>query len=523
MEPEATLVTPVQTIPTQFDSQAARRPDESCVFVIFGASGDLTSRKLVPALYNLECQGLLPAGVAVLGFAITPMDDESFRDSMHKAVQSSAEVACYNETTWASFVSRLHYVTAAFDDPTAFATLHDTLDQLDRAHGCGGNTLYYLATSPAFYGQVVDQLGAHNLTEPRRPGAWTRIIVEKPFGRDVTSAAKLNDQIHRSFHEAQVYRIDHYLGKETVRNILAFRFANSILEPLWNREHIDHVQITAAETLGVEHRGKYYDGAGALRDMFQNHLFQLMALVAMEPPVKYNGDLVRDRKADVLRSIVPITRERLAIEAVRGQYGAGHIGSSAVAAYATEPDVNPKSRTETFAALKLRIDNWRWADVPFYIRSGKRLATKFTEIAITFKRVPKQFFNLGPHEVIDANVLTLRIQPDEGIALTFGVKSPGTDMVIRQMKMDFSYQSDFGESRATAYETLLLDAMEGDSTLFNRYDSVELSWQILQPVLDAWASDGAAWPLGIYPSGSWGPVASDVLLARDGRGWRNGG
>ncbi len=499
-----------------------RHLDESCAFVIFGASGDLTARKLIPALYNLAGAGLLPKGVAVVGFAITEMDDESFRENMHKSIQTSTEVMDYREDTWAEFAKRLHYVTAAFDDPNAYMHLRMKLDELDGEHDTGGNILYYLATAPSFYGLIVDELGNQNMAQPRSSGTWTRIIIEKPFGHDCDSASKLNDQVHNVFHEAQVYRIDHYLGKETVQNILAFRFANSILEPIWNRQHIDHVQITAAETLGVEHRGKYYDNAGVLRDMFQNHLFQLMALVAMEPPVKYDGQSVRDRKADVMRGIVPITQQRLGLDTVRGQYSAGHIGTDAVQGYTDEPDVNPHSRTETFAAIKLLIDNWRWADVPFYLRSGKRLGGKFTEIAVTFKRVPQQFFNLGPHETIEANVLTMRIQPDEGISLTLGAKSPGPDMLVRQMQMDFSYKTGFGDARATAYETLLLDAMEGDSTLFNRYDSVELSWQILQPILDSWASDGPAWPLARYPAGSWGPVASDVLLARDGRSWRNG-
>lgn len=514
---------------TEFEPVAGDAPvtvlqelHESCAFVIFGASGDLTARKLVPALYNLACLGLLPECVTVLGVAITPMDDDSFRSSMHEAVKTSAEVMQYSDETWSRFVDKLHYITGGFDDEKIYEKLHERLNELDQDHGANGNTLYYLATSPPLFGEIVAMLGQTGLNGPWRKDGWTRIIVEKPFGRDMESASTLNDQIHAVFNEDQVYRIDHYLGKETVQNILAFRFANSIFEPIWNREHIDHVQITSAETLGVEHRGKYYDSSGAVRDMFQNHLFQVMALVAMEPPVRYDGQSVRDHKADVLRSIVPITTENVALNAVRGQYGAGHIASTSVPAYRYEPDVEPDSTTETFAALKLAVDNWRWAGVPFYLRSGKRLAQKLTEIAITFKRVPQQFFNLGQgHDLVEANVLTIRIQPDEGISLTLGAKAPGPEMVIRQMRMDFSYKTGFGDSRATAYETLLLDAMTGDSTLFNRYDSVELSWMILQPLLDAWSTNGQAWPLANYPAGSWGPVAADVLLARDGRQWRN--
>lgn len=521
MDNQSPVITKLQPMPGAAQATAHKAPKESCAFVIFGASGDLTARKLVPALYNLACLGLLPDAVAVLGVAITEMDDAAFRASMHEAVKTSAEVVQYSDETWLGFVDKLHYITGAFDDKATYQSLHERLCELDQTHGTSGNTLYYMATSPQLFGVIVTMLGQANMNEPARAGGWTRLIVEKPFGRDADSAAKLNDTIHEVFHEEQVYRIDHYLGKETVQNILAFRFANSILEPIWNREHIDHVQITAAETLGVEHRGKYYDSSGVLRDMFQNHLFQLMALVAMEPPVRYDGQSVRDRKADVLKGIVPLSLQNVALNAVRGQYAAGHIGSNACAAYREEPDVDPQSRTETFAAIKLAIDNWRWADVPFYLRSGKRLAAKMTEIAITFKRVPQQFFNLGSHDLIEANVLTMRIQPDEGISLTLGAKAPGPEMVVRQMQMEFSYRTGFGDSPATAYETLLLDAIIGDSTLFNRYDSVALSWLILQPLLEAWATDAPAWPLAKYPAGSWGPVASDVLLARDGRQWRN--
>ena len=512
----------MQPLSGQAGASHPQKPEENCAFVIFGASGDLTSRKLIPALYNLACMDILPDGMAVIGFALTEMDDAQFRASVYETVKNSNEVMKFDEQIWAKFVNRLHYITADFENPAGYETLRKRLAAVDGAHGCSGNTLYYLATSPVFYGPICKKLGEEGMAGPRAEGAWTRIIIEKPFGHDAETASKLNDEVHSVFHEDQVYRIDHYLGKETVQNILAFRFANSIIEPLWNREHIDNVQITAAETLGVQHRGKYYDSAGVLRDMFQNHLFQLLALVAMEPPVKYDGQSVRDRKADVLRGIEPLTQQNLGLAAVRGQYIAGHIGDESVIGYTEEADVNPHSNTETFAAIKFKIDNWRWADVPFYVRSGKRLGKKLTEIAITFKRVPHQFFNLGASNTIEPNVLTIRIQPDEGISLTLGAKTPGPDMVVRQMQMDFSYKSGFGDARATAYETLLLDAMDGNSTLFNRYDSVALSWDILDPLLKGWSSNAPAWPLAKYHSGSWGPVASDVLLARDGRQWRNG-
>jgi glucose-6-phosphate 1-dehydrogenase len=347
------------------------------------------------------------------------------------------------------------------------------------------------------------------------------VIVEKPFGCDLDSAERLNAFIHQVFEEDQIYRIDHYLGKETVQNILAFRFANSIIEPIWNRNYVDHVQITAAETLGVEHRGGYYEEAGCLRDMFQNHLLQLLALIAMEPPVRYDRRSVRDRKADVLRAIIPIRLEQLDQVAVRGQYGPGQVDGVAVPAYRAEPDVAPDSGTETFAALKLTMDNWRWAGVPFYLRSGKRLARKLTMVSIEFKHVPHLFFPQTAHDQIEPNVLTIRVQPDEGISLKLGAKAPGAEMHIRQMQMDFSYADAFGDFPATAYETLLLDALQGDPTLFNRNDAVELSWQILQPVLETWQASRAATLFPNYAAGAWGPPAADAILARDGQLWRN--
>lgn len=495
-----------------------QKPEDSCAFVIFGASGDLTARKLIPALYNLFCQDLLPPGFAVVGLAVTPMDDQAFREKMRDWVKASPEVLLFRQRLWDQFAPALHYITGDFEHPEGYETLKARLSEVDQTCGCAGNRLFYTATSPSFYGTIAAKLQEHGLAERRPDGAagWTRIIIEKPFGHALDSARHLNSVLQGIFDESQIYRIDHYLGKETVQNILAFRFANSIIEPLWNRNYIDHVQITAAESLGVEHRGGYYDRAGALRDMFQNHLFQLMALTAMEPPVRYQGQSVRGHKADVLRAVVPLKAETLAENAVRGQYALGRIAGQAVPGYRDEPDVAPDSQTETFAALKLQIDNWRWADVPFYLRSGKRMPQKFSVIAIQFKRVPHLFFNMTDEDQIEPNVLTIRIQPDEGIALQMGAKMPGPEMHIRQMQMNFSYAAAFGEFPATAYETLLLDAMHGDSTLFNRSDAVELSWQILAPLLDCPP------PVVSYAAGTWGPDAAAALLARDGRVWLNG-
>ncbi len=498
------------------------RPQEPCAFVIFGASGDLTGRKLIPALYNLSCQDLLPAGFAVLGFAITPHDDDSFRDQMRQRVTTSAEVLLFRKKLWDEFAPSLHYLPADFESPGGYRELARRLREMDQEHGTGGNRLFYLATSPDFYEPIIRNLGEHGLVNRQGgAGGWTRVIVEKPFGRDLQSARRLGGVVHDVFREDQVFRIDHYLGKETVQNILAFRFANAIIEPIWDRRYVDHVQITAAESLGVEHRGGYYDGAGCLRDMFQNHLLQLLALVAMDPPVRYGSQSVRDRKADVLRAILPIDAEGVAQVAVRGQYGPGEIGGAPVPGYRHEPDVAGDSQTETFAALKLMVDNWRWADVPFYLRSGKRMPKKRTEIAIQFKRVPHLFFHRTPQDQIEPNVLTIRIQPDEGISLKLGAKAPGPKMHMCQVQMSFSYSAALGEFPATAYETLLLDAMEGDPTLFNRSDAVELSWQVLGPVLEAWQPARPPTPLPDYAAGTWGPAAADALLARDGRAWRN--
>ncbi len=496
---------------------------EPATFIIFGASGDLTHRKLIPALYNLACSSMLPPDFKIIGFAVTPMDDGAFRTAMRAAVQGCSEADTFNPKVWDAFAKDMYYITADFLSPDGYEKLKERLAQLGDESTDSKNRLFYLATPPSFYADIVERLGSHELvTHTAKQGeGWSRIIIEKPFGHDLESAIALNEAVHKVFQEEQVYRIDHYLGKETVQNIMAFRFANSIIDPIWNRRYVDHVQITAAETLGVEHRGKYYEEAGCLRDMFQNHLLQLLSIVAMDPPVRYGGTSVRDRKADVMKSIVPINPEALAETAVRGQYGPGVLDGENVPGYRQEEGVDPHSNTESFVALKLFVDNWRWADVPFYLRSGKRLPHKVTEIVIQFKRVPHLFFHLTPEDQMDPNIIVMRIQPDEGIALRFGAKVPGPEMHIRQVQMNFSYADAFNVQPSTAYETLLLDAMEGDPTLFNRADAVETAWNVIAPLLDIWKATKPFQPFPNYGAGTWGPASADALLSRDGRSWHN--
>lgn len=493
------------------------RTPEPCTVVIFGASGDLTSRKLVPALYNLARERRLPGGFSVVGFARRPWDDAQFRQVLLDGVNANSRSGAVEAELWASFAEGIHYQPGNFDDPSAYAFLAARLTELDLRRGTGGNRVFYLATPPEAYPDIIRQLGAHGLNQSPH-GGWTRIIIEKPFGRDLASAQALNQQVLAVFAEPQVYRIDHYLGKETVQNIMVFRFANGIFEPLWDRRSVDHVQITVAENLGVEDRGGYYDHSGALRDMIQNHLMQLLALVAMEPPVSYDADAVRDEKVKVLRAVRRIRPEEVATYTVRGQYGAGSLSGRPLAGYRDERGVDPASQTETYVGLKLFVENWRWAGVPFYLRSGKALPRRVSEIAIQFKTVPTMLFAETPMHDIEPNVLAIKLQPDEGITLKFGSKVPGQPQ-IRPVTMDFRYGTSFGVASPEAYERLLLDCMLGDSTLFTRRDEVEASWSLITPIHQGWLASPAQ-PFPNYEAGSWGPTSADEFMARDGRTWR---
>jgi len=489
--------------------------------VIFGASGDLTERKIVPALYYLARERLLPPGFSVIGCGRTHFTDDQFREKMREAVSEHLHLPAEEKEAFANgFGKGIFYLTGDFSQDAPYEQMKALLERLDRERGTCGNRLFYLATPPSFFPVTIARLGAAGLARPKNPSCnWTRIIIEKPFGRDLASARELNQTVTEVFNEDQVYRIDHYLGKETVQNLLVLRFANGVFEPIWNRRYVDHVQISVAEVLGVESRGSYYEEAGLLRDMIQNHVMQLLSLVAMEPPATFQAAAVRDEKVKVLRAVRPILAEQVAKFAVRAQYAEGFARGQKVPAYRLEPKVAPDSVTETYAALKLYIDNWRWADVPFYLRSGKRLAKRASEISIQFRRVPHLLFRDTPSEQIDPNLLAIHIQPDEGISLKFSAKLPGPTMQIRPVLMDFRYGESFGASPPTAYETLLLDCMLGDATLFNREDAVELSWELMDPILARWREDGAS-RLAFYEAGSWGPADADKFIEADGRRWQ---
>ncbi len=495
------------------------RPAEPCVLAIFGASGDLTSRKLVPALFNLAGQNLLPHGFTVLGISRSPMSSEQFRSSLKASIFAAGVSTAVREGLWDSFAQGIYYLSGdphKLEDIRRVGTL---LDQIDNERGTGKRRVYYLALPPSSYQDVVGNLGTAGLAHAAsNAGAWVRIIIEKPFGRDLKTARILNHTVHQVFQEEQVYRIDHYLGKETVQNILVLRLANGIFEPIWNRRYIDSVQITAAETLGVEGRGSYYEEAGLLRDMVQNHLLQLLCLTAMEPPVAFDAQSVRDEKVKVLRTVRPIKASEVKNSVVRGQYGAGSLMGKGVPAYRSEPNVSSQSQTETFAALRLYIDSWRWADVPFYLRSGKRLPKQITEVAIRFKQPPHLLFGRNDSSRLESNVLALRIQPDEGISLKFEAKLPGQGMRLHPVMMDFRYGTSFGIELPTAYETLLLDCMQGDATLFTRSDEAETAWSLMTPILEAWQEEAPIFPN--YESGSWGPAEADELIRQDGHEWR---
>ena len=511
----------VQSLPEVNPLQDQLRFDRlvpPCAVVIFGASGDLSKRKLLPSLYRLFYERRISQNFAVIGNSRTALSDEKFREMMKESVARFLEDAPFDETVWNSFAQCLFYVPGDLNDPAAYEAIKAKLEEVEQSHQTSGNVVFYLSTQPSHYAEVVEQLGAHEL---HHGNGWRRVIIEKPFGHDLESARRLNEEIHQVLDESSVYRIDHYLGKETVQNILAFRFGNGIFEPLWNRRYIDHVQITAAESIGVEGRGAYYQEAGALRDMIQNHLSQVMATVTMEPPAVFDADNVRDERAKLLRAVRVVKHDDVPKYAVAGQYGPAIVGGQHIPGFRQEPGVDPDSQTDTYAAVTYYIDNWRWAGVPFYIRSGKRLPKRVTDIAIQFQAAPLPLFKqqtktglLPPRP----NLLILRIQPEEGISLRFLSKSPGSGMRVRPVSMDFNYGSSFGERSPTAYETLLVDAMIGDATLYTRQDMVEASWQIVQPILDVWANTKFDFPN--YPAGSWGPKASDEMLARQGHVWR---
>jgi glucose-6-phosphate 1-dehydrogenase len=505
-------------------AQAAQQPERTpdpCIVVIFGASGDLTKRKLLPALYHLEQSGLLPKDFAVVGVARRPLED-SFAADMKDGVISGGGVE-ESDPKLAPFVDRIQYHAMNFDDASGYDALKAKLTELDGKFHTRGNRLFYLATAPEYFSDIINFLGQHGMAKPAEVTdgghkAWVRTIIEKPFGHDLESAKALNNEVNKVFSEDQIFRIDHYLGKETVQNILVFRFANGIFENVWNRNYIDHVEITAAESIGIEGRGPFYETAGALRDVVQNHVMELLSFVAMEPPVSFEAAAVRAEKVKVWRAIQPIHPA----DTIRGQYGPGNVDGKPVVGYRQEERVHPRSQTETYAALRLEIENWRWAGVPFYIRAGKRLAKRVTDITIQFKVPPLHLFK--DHEGkggegIRPNVLSIRIQPDEGITLRFGAKIPGPSMNIGPVNMDFSYAESFGKSSANGYERLLLDAMLGDGTLFAHRDGVEATWSLITPILQEWAKNPIK-DLPNYAAGTWGPQTSDAMIEGDGRKWR---
>ena len=494
-----------------------QRCGNCCALVIFGAGGDLTKRLVVPALYNLAKQDLLPEHFAIIGFDHNDKSTEEWRDGLHDFLEQTVESGTgefedksIDEKVWQKLTSNMRYMSGDFLKVESFQQLRDLLSKTDREEELDGNAVFYLAAADRFFGPIVEQLGKAGLAKQEQ--GWRRVVIEKPFGHDLPSAKALNRQILTVLGENQIYRIDHFLGKETVQNIMAFRFANGLFEPIWNRDRIDHVQVTVAETIGIEERGKFYEQTGALRDMVPNHLFQLVAMTAMEPPSSFDADAVRAKKAEVFKAVHPLSVH----DAVRGQYSAGGMNGQPVQGYREEDNVAKDSSVETYVALRLTIDNWRWAGVPFYLRTGKRLPKRWTEIAIRFKDAPAAVFGDGP---LGPNWLLLQIQPDEGIRLRFNAKQPGPEMRLENVAMDFKYVDWFKQPPAVGYETLLYDCFAGDQTLFQRADQVEAAWAVVQPVIEAWAKDKPQ-DFPNYAAGSAGPKAADALLGRDGRGWR---
>jgi glucose-6-phosphate 1-dehydrogenase len=487
----------------------------SCLLIIFGGTGDLTKRKLIPALYDLACIGCTNPNFDVLGIGRTPLSDEQFRERLQEGAAKSKDARDFSEEGWQSFAERIHYLEGDANHPDFFPVLKQKIADM-QSKGASKNVLFYVSTPASLAPPIVEGLGRAGLA--KNTEGWTRIVLEKPFGHDLASAQELNEIVSHVFDEESIYRIDHYLGKETVQNIIMFRFGNSMFEPIWNRNYIDYIEITAAETLGVENRAAFYEETGALRDMVANHLLQLLTLSAMEPPVAFDAHSVREQKVQVLRAIRPMTVEEVAKRTIRGQYGPGKIGDQDVPGYRQEPGVSPTSTTETYVAVEFHVDNWRWAGVPFYVRAGKRLANSVTEIAVHFKRTPQALFAQSQADV-HHNVITMRIQPNEGIALNFGAKTPGPRMRASRVNMDFSYRDAFGTATPVAYETLLLDAMRGDATLFTRRDEVEAEWKITTPIEEAWAQlPPPQFPN--YAAGTEGPDTADAMIQYDRHKWR---
>ena len=494
------------------------RVPEPCAIVLFGATGDLTHRKLVPALYHLDQAGHLPGECGIVGFARRDWSDQQFRDELKKSLANPKDAGF--EEAWADFAPRISYNASNFDDPDGYNKLKQQLEKIDATHGTRGNRLYYLAVSPEYFSVIVEQLGKAGLIYKDDDGPWSRAVIEKPFGHDLASARELNRDISRILREDQIYRIDHYLGKETVQNILALRFGNSMFEPLWDRRYVESVQITAAEELGMAGgRGGYYDKSGALRDMIQNHLLQLLCLVAMEPPVDLGADAVRNERAKVLQSLPLWKPEEVDRHVVRGRYAPGSIQGQEVPGYLQEKGVAPDSKTETYVALRVTLNNWRWAGVPFFLRTGKRLPKRATEIAIQFRRPPTSLFEVDTEANAGANLLVLRIQPNEGASLAFQAKIPGSRRRLQEVRMDFRYGTAFAAPPPEAYERLLLDCLLGDPSLYTRTDAVEAAWKFVDPILKAWEAPGAPPPLP-YPAGTWGPEAADKLMEGVETGWR---